>query len=86
MERCFGFGLAVDWDVRIWVETPKAVCLARGLERDASDELGDRVRLAWEQVWQPREDDYISQRRPSELADIVLDGTRPFAEQLSVTP
>jgi uridine kinase len=86
VERCFGFSLDVDWDVRIWVETPKAVCLARGLERDASDELGDRVRLAWEQVWQPREDDYISQTRPGALADIVLDGTLPFAEQVSVTP
>jgi len=86
VERCFGFGLDVDWDVRIWVEAPRSICLTRGIERDTSDKLGDRVRLAWEQVWQPREDDYISERRPREVADIVLDGTKPFAEQLTVVP
>jgi uridine kinase len=84
VERCFGFGLSVEWDVRIWVETPRAVCLERGIRRDATDELGDRVVRAWEDVWQPREDEYIRQFRPQEKADIVVDGTLPFEGQLGV--
>jgi uridine kinase len=69
VERCFGFGLNVGWDFRIWVEAPRSVCLQRGIQRDTSDELGDRVRRAWEQVWQPREDEYIADRpgRPARL-------------------
>lgn len=85
VERCFAFGLNVEWDVRIWVETPRGVCLERGLRRDASDALGDRVVRAWADVWQPREDEYIRQTRPRARADIVVDGTAPFDQQLGIS-
>lgn len=85
IERCFGFALDVDWDLRIWVETPRDVCLRRGIERDASAELGERVRLAWETVWQPQEDDYIAATDPLKLADLVVAGMQPFAEQPILT-
>lgn len=86
IERCFGFGLNVDWDLRIWVETPRDICLKRGIERDTSAELGERVRLAWETVWQPKEDDYIAATGPLELADIVVMGTQPFTERRRLPP
>jgi uridine kinase len=81
VERWFGFGLDVPWDLRIWVETPAEVCLRRGLARDGPSALGDRARVAWETVWQPREQRYIDSIKPEALADVVLDGTRDFAAQ-----
>ena len=86
VERCFGFGLNVDWDVRIWVETPRSSCLTRGIERVTSDAFGERVPLAWGTVWQPNEDDYIAVHHPQQSADLVLDGTAPFADQLDLAP
>jgi uridine kinase len=83
IERWFGFGLDVPWDLRIWVETPPEVCLQRGLARDGADALGERARLAWETVWQPREQRYIDAVDPLALADVVLDGTMDFAEQVA---
>ncbi len=82
VERWFGCDLDVPWDLRIWVETPPEVCLERGLGRDGGIALGERARLAWTTVWQPREEAWIAERRPQELADLVLDGTRPFEPQL----
>jgi cytidylate kinase len=82
VERWFGFGLPVPWDLRIWVETPAAVCLERGLGRDGGVALGERAVTAWTQVWQPREQRYIDTTDPVTSADLVLDGTTPFADQL----
>jgi uridine kinase len=78
VDRWFSFALDVAWDVRIWVETPAEVCLERGLARDGAVALGERARLTWETVWQPREDRYIGETSPLETADLVIDGTRPF--------
>lgn len=85
VERWFGFSLDIPRDVSIWVETPASVCLARGLGRDGDVALGDRARLAWESVWQPREDRYIEAVVPTESADFVVDGTRPFEAQFQFT-
>jgi len=82
VERWFGFGLDVAWDLRIWVETPPEVCLRRGLARDGANALGARARLAWETVWQPREQRYIDALDPLALADVVVDGTVDFTEQV----
>ena len=86
VERWFGFALDAPWDIRIWVETPAEVCLARGLARDGARVLGDRARLAWETVWQPREERYIRDVTPQQTADLVLDGTAPFESQLDLGP
>ncbi len=80
LERCFSFALPVTWDLKIWVETPREVCLERGTEREVFPD--DRGRRVWEQVWQPREDAYIGEQRPQEAADLILDGTRPWSDQL----
>jgi uridine kinase len=63
----------------VWVETPKKVCLERGLARDNAME---QARIAWRDVWQPMEDSYIAEHDPARAADLVLLGTQEFAQQI----
>ena len=52
----------------IWVETPRELCLQRGLERD-----GEQARVQWE-AWMAEEDEYVEREQPRERADLVLRG------------
>lgn len=79
LERCYGFSFDIDWDLKIWVETPKETCLERGLAREKM--ARERIILAWK-LWQAQEDRYIQDFHPQEKANVVIDGTRPFEEQL----
>ncbi|HJQ73550.1 MAG TPA: hypothetical protein VJ814_01595 [Gaiellaceae bacterium] len=54
----------------IWVERPRELRLARGLERD-----GEEMRPHWE-LWMAGEDRYVERERPHEKADLVLPGDR----------
>jgi uridine kinase len=56
------------YDYRIWVETPREVCLRRGLERDGDDALP-----LWE-AWFAREERYWAEQAPRASADIVASG------------
>ena len=55
--------------VSIWVETPRDVRLARGIERD-----GETARGRWIDEWMPAEDVYVSTTRPDAAATLVVDG------------
>lgn len=80
LERGFAFGLPFEWDIKIWVETPKEICAKRGIKRDTR--LGEeRATAAWK-TWQQREDEYIQTCKPKSQADIVISGTKPFSSQL----
>ena len=57
----------------IWIETRRAVRLARGLARDGEAMLGQ-----WEQ-WMAEEDRYISRERPDLRADLVVSGSPTVA-------
>ena len=57
--------------VAIWVETPREVRLARGIERD-----GEAARSRWVDEWMPAEDAYVSAMRPDAAALLVVDGQR----------
>lgn len=81
IERCFSFDFDFEWDLKIWVETSKDLCLERGLAREKMPK--ERVLTAWKEAWQPREDEYIAKYKPLTVADIVIDGTRPFLAQIS---
>ena len=59
-----------DYDLRIWVEAPRDVRLARGVARDGED-----ARSTWEDVWMPMEDRYVERDDPVAAADLVVDGT-----------
>jgi uridine kinase len=59
--------------VRVWVEAPYEVRLARGVERD-----GEAARSTWVDVWMPSEERYVAEDDPVSCAHIVVDGSRPL--------
>lgn len=80
LERCYSFAFDLDWDLKIWVDTPRNICLERGLSRDNDM---DKALVAWQEVWQPKEDSYIKKTDPIKIADIIIDGTTLFDTQLT---
>lgn len=57
------------YDLRIWVECPRNLRLARGLARD-----GEAARACWEHDWMPAEDCYVAECRPAAGVDVVVSG------------
>lgn len=80
IEGYISFSFNIDWDLKIWVETPKQLCLERGLAREKLPVA--QAKKAWEEVWQPEEDTYIAKNKPKEHADIVIDGATPYDKQV----
>jgi uridine kinase len=62
------------YDFTVWVECPRPIRLARGIERD-----GEAARRKWEEEWMPAEDQYVNEQAPHTRADMV------YAESV-VTP
>jgi uridine kinase len=58
------------WQVSVWVDCPREVRLARGIERD-----GEEMRSKWVDRWMPGEDRYFAHDRPREAAQLVFDGS-----------
>jgi uridine kinase len=52
----------------IWVETPKEICIQRGLERD-----GPQAQEQWE-TWWAKEEEYIVRDNPRAHADKIVRG------------
>lgn len=61
--------LSDRWDLTVWVSTPRAVRLERGVARD-----GEALRQRWLEVWMPEEDAYVVAQRPAGRADLLVDG------------
>lgn len=61
------------YDVRVWVDAPYEVRLARGVERD-----GEGARSTWVERWIPAEERYVEQDDPVACAHMVVDGSRPL--------
>ncbi len=61
--------LTAFYDLCIWVETPEAVCLARGIERDGED-----AEDVWENEWMRAYTQYIETSDPQSRADFVVEG------------
>ena len=57
------------YDLRIWVEAPRELRLARGIARD-----GEEAREVWETRWMPSEDRYVEQDDPISAAHLIVDG------------
>jgi uridine kinase len=64
----------------VWIDTPPAVRMQRGLERDA-DVPGNRE--MWE-AWLPMETAFLEADGARARADLVIDGTRRVADGLHV--
>jgi uridine kinase len=62
--------VAAPWALRIWVDAPRDVRLARAVERDGAAMLPH-----WLEVWMPSEEAYIARERPDQRADLVVGGT-----------
>ena len=58
-----------DYDVRVWVEAPYEIRLARGVARD-----GEEARATWVERWMPSEDRYVAADDPVACADLIVDG------------
>jgi len=58
------------YDLRVWVDAPRELRLARGIARD-----GEGARALWEQRWMPSEDRYVARDDPVSAAHIVVDGS-----------
>lgn len=81
IERSGSFAFDLEYDLTIWVETPARIALQRGQERDEMPlEQGYR---SWKEVWQPQENAHFNKVKPLETADIVIDGTKSFKEQIA---
>ena len=55
--------------VRVWVDAPADVRLARGVARD-----GEAARSTWADVWMPSETRYVESDDPVSCAQLVVDG------------
>jgi uridine kinase len=58
--------------VRIWVEAPYDLRLARGVARD-----GEAARSTWVDRWMPAEERYVAEDDPRSCAHLVVDGSGP---------
>lgn len=61
--------LGDPWDLKIWVDAPYELRLARGVERD-----GEKMRGTWVDHWMPQEDVYVRTQLPHERADYIVLG------------
>jgi cytidylate kinase len=59
-----------DYDLRVWVDAPRELRLARALEREGED-----ARAVWETRWMPAEDRYIERDDPISAAQLLVDGS-----------
>lgn len=68
---------------RIFVDTPKEICIERGIARDMSTgKTREELAVIWEQ-WFENEEGFMQSDNPKEKADLIIDGTRPFEDQIS---
>ncbi len=81
IDRCYSFSFKLDFDLRIWVETPREITLNRGISRSSMPEI--RAEKVWRELWKPLEDRYILEIKPQDIADMVIDGTSPFENQIA---
>ena len=70
--------------LRIFVDTPETVCLERGIERDRSTGKSvEELTKMW-QDWMQEENEYFDKDNPKDKAYIVIDGTLPFKDQITL--
>lgn len=80
LERCYAFSFDLDWDLKIYVETPARICFERAFERDYPD--NPNAAADWHK-WQAAENAYRRNAHPKQRADLVLHGTESFEKQIT---
>jgi uridine kinase len=70
--------------LRLFVDTPEEICLARGIARDLRTGKGEaQLQKIWRR-WIAAENAFYEKEHPRERADVILDGTISFAEQIAL--
>jgi uridine kinase len=80
VDSVFGMRPEYDdcWDLRIWLEVPPDVALARGVERDAAREGREEAERLHRDRYREAERIYVDEVDPRSRADVVVDN-RDFA-------
>jgi uridine kinase len=81
IERCYSFAFDLNYDLKVWVETPRDISLNRGINRSTMPEK--QAEKVWREIWKPMEDKYILAQDPLKTADVVIDGTEEYSVQLA---
>jgi len=81
IDRCYSFSFELNFDLKIWVETPRDITLNRGISRSSMPK--EKAELVWRELWKPMEDKYIEDIMPLDTSDIVIAGDKPFENQIS---
>lgn len=69
--------------IGFFVDTPKELCLARGIARDGNTgKKPEELTQMWNK-WFESEDIYMKRDNPKAYADAIIDGTKPIEEQIS---
>ena len=68
----------------VFITAPIELCLERGVTRDADQGTKEEILKKWQQ-WYKDEESYIQRDDPESFADIVLDGTQPFQDQIRLS-
>jgi len=70
--------------LRIFVDTPRELCITRGVERDMGNgKSKEDLTILW-MKWLSEEDEYFNNDNPKAKADYVVDGIKPYEEQLAL--
>ncbi|MEW9501688.1 uridine kinase family protein [Jeotgalibacillus marinus] len=71
IEGCYSLVEELEsyYDFKIWIDSPRDLRLARGIERD-----GEQKRHLWEKIWMPDEELYIETQKTKDKVDLIIDG------------
>jgi len=77
VDSVFGMRPEYDsyWDLRIWLEVPVAVALARGVERDAETEGRAEAERLHRERYHAAERIYLEEVDPRRRADVIVDNS-----------
>lgn len=69
--------------IKIFVDTPRSICIERGLARDRGmgGKSEEEIVALWEQ-WLKWDDEYFAKDNPQSIADTIVDGTKPYDDIL----
>jgi len=64
---------------KVFVDTPRSICLQRGLERDKGldGNTDEQIVKKWND-WLDADEQYFARDKPKDTADFVVNGTLPF--------
>lgn len=68
----------------VFIDAPRELCLQRGVERDrGTGKSPEELRIMWE-GWLNGEEEYFLRDHPKEHADLLIDGTKNFEDQIFI--